>query len=464
MNTYGPSVLSGADAVDALAEAVRLGQFAPEELAGSIGRVIPTANELGVSFQETTGLIAALTRGGLNASESVTGVRGAMQAFIKPSSEAERVLADFGMSIDDVRESIRNKGFLNTLVDMRERFGDNEDAITDVFGSVEGLNATFALTGENLETNIGIIGDMTDGLGILDEAYGVTEETVSQKFAVAMETAKGILLDIGEAVLPLVTDLLDDFGPVIKEAADSVAAFIDTELGPWIDGLKRNEDFQGFLQTMKDLFFDTTPKVLEFAGHVATLAGNLGEILKPEIDKFVGEDGVLTQFSGILKDINFFLGEMKETNLPGVSDEMSEFMDAVLFLLTPLQSLDLVLWSIGNALTVWRKEYEKLQRSGALSNLPGQGAGSRERRVQAPRATGGSVMGGASYLVGERGPEVFVPSMSGQIIPNHRLGGGGSINITVNAGMGTNGTEVGREIVAAIRRYERTSGRVFAGA
>ena len=82
MNTYGPAVLSGTDAVDALAEAVRLGQFAPEELAGALGRVIPIANELGVSFQETTGLIAGLTRGGLNASEAVTGVRGAMQAFI----------------------------------------------------------------------------------------------------------------------------------------------------------------------------------------------------------------------------------------------------------------------------------------------------------------------------------------------------------------------------------------------
>jgi len=69
MNTYGESNLSGSDAVEALAEAVRLGQFAPEELAGALGRVIPVAAELGVSFEETTGLVAALTKGGLSASE-----------------------------------------------------------------------------------------------------------------------------------------------------------------------------------------------------------------------------------------------------------------------------------------------------------------------------------------------------------------------------------------------------------
>lgn len=39
------------------------------------------------------------------------------------------------------------------------------------------------------------------------------------------------------------------------------------------------------------------------------------------------------------------------------------------------------------------------------------------------RAEGGSVMGGSSYLVGERGPEVFQPAVSGYIVPNNQLGG-----------------------------------------
>jgi len=43
-------------------------------------------------------------------------------------------------------------------------------------------------------------------------------------------------------------------------------------------------------------------------------------------------------------------------------------------------------------------------------------------------------------------------------------GRGGDIYVTVNAGMGTNGPQVGEEIVAAIKRYERSSGRVFASA
>lgn len=40
------------------------------------------------------------------------------------------------------------------------------------------------------------------------------------------------------------------------------------------------------------------------------------------------------------------------------------------------------------------------------------------------RADGGPVSGGSPYIVGERGPELFVPGASGAIVPNHALGGG----------------------------------------
>lgn len=50
------------------------------------------------------------------------------------------------------------------------------------------------------------------------------------------------------------------------------------------------------------------------------------------------------------------------------------------------------------------------------------------------RASGGPVSGGKSYLVGERGPELFTPSSAGSITPNHALGGGAAqVSLTVQA-------------------------------
>ena len=47
------------------------------------------------------------------------------------------------------------------------------------------------------------------------------------------------------------------------------------------------------------------------------------------------------------------------------------------------------------------------------------------------KATGGPVAGGMPYIVGEKGPELFMPGRSGAIVPNNALGGG-STNVVVN--------------------------------
>ena len=73
-------------------------------------------------------------------------------------------------------------------------------------------------------------------------------------------------------------------------------------------------------------------------------------------------------------------------------------------------------------------------------------------------AQGGIVTQPMMGLVGEAGPEA--------IIPLNKAGGalGNTFNITVNAGVGTDGAAVGRVIVDAIKKFEKTSGPVFASA
>lgn len=48
------------------------------------------------------------------------------------------------------------------------------------------------------------------------------------------------------------------------------------------------------------------------------------------------------------------------------------------------------------------------------------------------KAGGGPVTANTPYLVGEKGPEVFVPGASGGIVPNHKMGGGSIVNQTIN--------------------------------
>lgn len=76
------------------------------------------------------------------------------------------------------------------------------------------------------------------------------------------------------------------------------------------------------------------------------------------------------------------------------------------------------------------------------------------------RALGGPVDAGSPFLVGERGPELFVPNVNGMIVPNNELrpSGGNVINLTVNAGMGTDSRQVSKQIVDALKHYQRSNG------
>jgi len=49
------------------------------------------------------------------------------------------------------------------------------------------------------------------------------------------------------------------------------------------------------------------------------------------------------------------------------------------------------------------------------------------------RAKGGSVTGGSPYIVGERGPELFMPGRSGGIAPAGSFGGGTNVVVNVDA-------------------------------
>ena len=77
--------------------------------------------------------------------------------------------------------------------------------------------------------------------------------------------------------------------------------------------------------------------------------------------------------------------------------------------------------------------------------------------VVGERAGGGSVKGGSGYLVGERGPELFTPGVSGMITPNNMLGGTTNVVVNVDAsgssveGDEQQGRELGRLISAAVQ-------------
>ena len=72
------------------------------------------------------------------------------------------------------------------------------------------------------------------------------------------------------------------------------------------------------------------------------------------------------------------------------------------------------------------------------------GVGASANDLTRHLANGGAAQRGKSYLVGERGPEIFTPGATGTVSPNHALGGTTNVVVNVDA----SGSSVEQPIVA----------------
>ena len=61
LNTFGDNGLKATDVMDTLAAAIREGTAEPDEFAGALGRVLPIADNAGISFQQVAASLATMS-------------------------------------------------------------------------------------------------------------------------------------------------------------------------------------------------------------------------------------------------------------------------------------------------------------------------------------------------------------------------------------------------------------------
>jgi hypothetical protein len=228
--------------------------------------------------------------------------------------------------------------------------------------------------------------------------------------------------------------------PFINKLGDLIARFAEWFIGPGLDMIvtKLGEWAQAFLEWVGPLI----PPLLRELGNLLVrigtwitmvglplLAGNIASWGRALVDWIIDvAPDVLIALGNLLWDLGSFIRRTARDLGEDLIDKLVEGIEAapgkILNAIRSLLPSGGILGSIGNALV--------------------QGL-----------AAGGPVVGNTPYIVGEAGPELFVPTGSGTIINNNRLGGmagGGDINVTVNMPAGSNGDDVVRALQDYVRR------------
>ena len=232
-NAYARQGLTAGDASDALFVAMRAGKTTIDELAASLGQVIPIAASLNVDFDELAGGVAALTTQGVSTSQAVTGLRAALSAVIKPSSDAALLAKQLGINFSAAAlESEGLAGFLDELI---RATGGSAEQISRLFGSVEATNAVLSLAGGGAARFASILDDMAAKAGASQEAFDRVSQSLGFRLNRVMAQFGDYALQAGQVILSVMVPALEAIArwlPTIARLAGVVGVALLTAFGP----------------------------------------------------------------------------------------------------------------------------------------------------------------------------------------------------------------------------------------
>ena len=204
ITAYGEENLNASRATDIFLATVREGNLEAASLAPTIGRVLPLASQLGISFEQVGANIATFTRLGVPAEEAIVGLRGVMSALLTENKDGADALAKVGSSFADIRREVRENGLQSALSHLVSLFDGNEVALRGVIPEIRALTSVLGTAGSQGETYEEIVKNMADSMGLLDEAINETGKTSKDKLAKMHNQLELMGEEMGTKLLPVV--------------------------------------------------------------------------------------------------------------------------------------------------------------------------------------------------------------------------------------------------------------------
>jgi TP901 family phage tail tape measure protein len=229
INAYGEANITAAQAGDVLAATAREGKAEAAELAPQFGRLLPIAAELGITFDEVGAGMAFLSRSSGDAALSAPQLSGVMAKIIEPGQEGAEALERIGSSGEKLRQSVKDRGLLPTLMDLREQLEAGGMTMADFSRDQQFLQGALQLTGVKADEAEAVFASLEDSTGSLGTAFGAVAETDGFKMKQAIADLQVALIKLGDAILPLAA-MVADFGSKALTALSSLPGPLDTVL------------------------------------------------------------------------------------------------------------------------------------------------------------------------------------------------------------------------------------------
>ena len=446
-----------------------------DDLAKASSRLGMTVNEL-QSLQFAAGQTGAsaeelekgLTRFNRSISEASTGIGTGLRSF-----------QALGISVTDANGKLRPTNELLNLVSDRltqiESPADRVRIAFDLFGR-SGVNLINTLQGGSEELNK-LREEFNQFTLELTEENAKATENANDRFARMGETFSSIGRIITAKLLPILASILEFLTVKLLTAFANTIAGFRNMINALIDGFNmvaRNsmgmldemdrssfgETFEAKLRGLADAYSELnteaeqTPKIIIDQSQAFEDAKIGFERVKEEAEKtqeairgvtiLTHEGGSgLKDYANAARDTAGQLDNLAVRGMNRLEDSLMGVMQGTMSVKDAFKSMASSI--ISDLMRIYIQQQITGVLAGALGGMFGGGfstvGAGANTYIPPGLASGGPAMRNRPYIVGEAGPELFIPRGSGTVVPNDKLGGGGVVvNQTINLSAGVSQT------------------------
>ena len=407
-------------------------------------------NTLGLGRNGLSELLGeARALGAVMSSEAAAGVEDANDEFLKLNTIFKGIIDQTVAALAPALEFI-----VESLVKTLKSFGDAQTGFAEVGKTIArslisafeaGARAIFGILNSiivginkvnSAVLEIGIKYDRV-GLRALEEEKTFLEELIRIRGLSFEEQDKGLTRAEKNVLIRAKRR-----GIVETEAANMILG-IERDLAEKREQIRESVDAKSGIPELKieDIFGISQSEFDDFFTNLSNKVGDFSlKLGKPPKG---AEDNIVNKYLEQLRALDTKLPQSEDLVVSFANNTMNAFTTGFTDAITGAQKFgdaikNMAKSVIDDLIRMAIQYYITQQIFSAIVGAFGGGGGTSTApppKAVGFRASGGPVTGGQPYIVGERGPELMVPSGNGTVVPNNQLGGGGvtvvqHINVT----------------------------------
>lgn len=207
LNSYGVGADQAKHFNDVLFTGVEKGKLTFDDFVQGLGSVAPAAAANGVSIEELSSAMAALTAAGQQPARAFTGLNAAIVQLSSPTDEAKKAAAGLGINLEGA--AFKGLSLVEKLQLLATTAGDNKAALRKVLGDVNALGVAYSLTGNGAKTYADALAASTGPSNAAANAAKQTSQGVEDARKRFEAAAQALGIALSTAILPFLAGLAD---------------------------------------------------------------------------------------------------------------------------------------------------------------------------------------------------------------------------------------------------------------